>query len=119
MPTSARILIVEDDAQVLALLRRYLERAGYAVATATSAEEALAVFRSAPDQFDLVVSDLSLPDLAGDKLLERIRQLAPMIPALISSGYDFQPKTARTGFLQKPFLPQKLLAAVEAILKAR
>ena len=117
---AVRILIVDDEQQLLSLLKRYLERLGYEVELAATAEEALACFESDPLRYACVLTDLALPGMNGEQLLERLRALNPRLPALISSGYPYEPKPgpskARTGFLQKPYLPQMLVEAVERIL---
>jgi DNA-binding NtrC family response regulator len=111
-----RLLIIDDEPKLLDLVRRYLGRLGYEVETCSGAEEALALFQAAPDQFSLAITDLSLPTLNGEELIERMRQLRPGLPAIITSGYPYQPR-AGIGFLQKPFLPQMLAEAVESALK--
>jgi CheY-like chemotaxis protein len=113
-----RLLIVDDEQPLLSLLKRYLERLGYEADLAATAEEALTLFESDPHRYACVLTDLKLPGMNGEELVERMRALNPQLPALISSGYPYQPKgsKARTGFLQKPYLPQMLVEAVEGIL---
>ena len=111
------LLIVDDESNLLDLLRRYLGRLGYEVETCGDAEEALARFEAEPDRFALAITDLSLPGLSGEELIERMRQLRPGLPAIVTSGYPYQPRAAGIGFLQKPFLPQMLVEAVEKALK--
>ena len=65
----------------------------------------------------MAITDLSLPSLNGEELIERIRQVRPGLPAIITSGYPYVPRAAGVGFLQKPFLPQMLAEAVEKALK--
>jgi DNA-binding NtrC family response regulator len=102
------LLIVDDEPKLLDLLSRYLGRLGYQVETCGNAEDALARFQAGPDRFSLAVTDLSLPSLNGEDLIERMRQLRPGLPAIITSGYPYVPRAADVGFLQKPFLPQML-----------
>jgi len=111
------LLIVDDEPNLLNLLRRYLERLGYEVETCGGADEALALFQAGPDRFSMVITDLSLPTLQGEELIVRMGQIRPGLPAIITSGYPYQPQAAEVGFLQKPFLPQMLVDAVEAKLK--
>jgi FixJ family two-component response regulator len=66
----------------------------------------------------MVITDLSLPSVNGEDLIERMRQLRPGVPAIITSGYPYVPRAAGVGFLQKPFLPQMLAEAIEKALKA-
>jgi DNA-binding NtrC family response regulator len=111
------LLIVDDEPKLLDLLRRYLGRLGYEVETCGDAQEALALFEAQPDRFTMAITDLSLPSLNGEELVERMRQLRPGLPAIITSGYPYVPRAAGVGFVQKPFLPQMLAEAVEKALK--
>jgi DNA-binding NtrC family response regulator len=112
----ARILIVDDEPTLLALLTRFLERQGHQLTACESAESALREFRAKPAEFDCVITDLTLPDIAGEALLDELRKLRPGLPALIASGYPYEPRQAGVGFLQKPFLPQALARALEKLL---
>jgi DNA-binding NtrC family response regulator len=111
------LLIVDDEPNLLDLLRRYLSRLGYEVETCGDAQDALALFQAAPDRFSMAITDLTLPSFNGEELIERMRQLRPGLPAIITSGYPYQPRAAGVVFLQKPFLPQMLVEAVEKTLK--
>jgi DNA-binding NtrC family response regulator len=111
------LLIVDDEPNLLDLVSRYLGRLGYQVETCGDAQNALALFQAGPDRFSLAITDLSLPSMNGEELIERMRQLRPGLPAIITSGYPYVPRAAGIGFLQKPFLPQMLADAVEKALK--
>jgi DNA-binding NtrC family response regulator len=112
-----RLLIVDDEPNLLNLLQRYLGRLGYQIEARSDAQEALALFQAQPDRYSMAITDLSLPVLNGEELIEKIRQIRPGLPAIITSGYPYQPRAAGVGFLQKPFLPQTLAEAVEQALK--
>ena len=112
-----RVLVVDDESGLLLLLRRYLERLGYDVDTASSAEEALRMFEADLDRYGCIVTDLILPIMGGEEFLDRVRALRPGLPALISSGYPYEPKTPDTGFLQKPYLPAMLTEELERIMR--
>jgi DNA-binding NtrC family response regulator len=111
------LLIVDDEPNLLDLVSRYLGRLGYQVETCGDAQNALALFQAGPDRFSLAITDLSLPSMNGEELIERMRQLRPGLPAIITSGYPYVPRAAGIGFLQKPFLSQMLADAVEKALK--
>jgi DNA-binding NtrC family response regulator len=113
----AKILIVDDEPTLLKLLTRFLERQGHEVTACDSASAALHAFRSRPSEFALAISDLTLSDLKGEDLIAQLRQLQPGLPALIASGYPYEPQLPGVGFLQKPFLPQALAQAIEKLLK--
>ena len=112
-----RLLIVDDEPALLDLLKRYLERAGYQVHLAATPEEALAGFERDPEKFACVLTDLTLPGMSGEQLIERMRVHNPRLPAVISSGYPYSPRTAATVFLQKPYLPKMLVEALEGLLR--
>lgn len=111
----ARILLVDDEPTLLALLRRYLERGGHAVALSETAEDALQTFQES-GPFDLVVADLTLPGMNGEELIVKLRELTPGLPAILSSGYAHETHLAGARFLQKPFLPNALGDLVTELL---
>jgi CheY-like chemotaxis protein len=122
--TSKRILIVDDDPTMVALLTVVLENAQgpYTVDTASMGGEALA--RIAGQRPDLVLLDLSLPDMTGLDVLERIRQADPSIPVIMMTGAaDDEPMAAalRRGAVasaSKPFSVQHIERLVAAALAA-
>jgi CheY-like chemotaxis protein len=114
-----RVLVVEDNALVRATTCRTLESAGYRVMQAASAEEALRDgARDGP--LDLVLTDVGLPGLDGRELVEQLRAERPGLKALLVSGHtgDTKVDPAEFGgaFLQKPYAPAVLLAAVRDLL---
>jgi|HubBroStandDraft_3_1064219.scaffolds.fasta_scaffold683060_1 CheY-like chemotaxis protein len=112
-----RLLIVDDEPAVLDLLKRYLERLGYAVEVTPSGEAALDLFHAAPEPYDLVITDLNLPGMGGEEMLKQMRQRQPSLRALISSGYPHDPVLGNVGFLLKPYLPKMMVEAIDQILK--
>jgi len=113
-----RLLIVDDEERLLDLLRRFLERRGFYVDTCATSTAAWIQFSADPEGYSMVITDLTLAEITGAELIERMRLRNPGLPALITSGYPYIPLLPRVGFLQKPFLPQMLADAVEAALKA-
>ena len=114
-----RVLLVEDDAAVLALARRTLERAGYRVTAATGGEAAEAAGRAG--RFDLLLSDVMMPGTGGIELARRLRAYNPGLRVLLMSGYHEveegeQPAGPRFPLLAKPFEPAELLQRVRAAL---
>jgi len=115
--SAARLLIVDDETTLLDLLRRFLERRGYLVDTCATADAASARFSQNPKSYDLVIADLNLDDgKTGVELIEQLRLQRPALPALITSGTPYVPTLKGVSFLQKPFLPQMLVDAVEKAL---
>lgn len=116
----SRILVIEDDPAVLHLLTATLDYGGYESDTAGTAVEALS--RIGSDGHDAVLLDLGLPDLAGSRLIETIREDSD-VPIIVVSGRDDE--QTRIGaldagaddFVPKPFLPGELLARIRAALR--
>jgi DNA-binding response OmpR family regulator len=113
----ARVLVVDDDDAIRAVVRRLAEIAGAQVTEAGSGEDALrALFEGRPD---IVVLDIDLPGLDGWQVLERVRQLTD-VPVLMLSAHDDELEKVRAlqagadDYVTKPFGPQELLARLQA-----
>ncbi len=78
-----RILFVDDEQPLVEIARQALEHLGYGVEVRTSSVEALELFRAHPDGFDLVIADLTMPNLTGDKLAMEMLRIRPEIPILL------------------------------------
>jgi DNA-binding response OmpR family regulator len=114
---SLRVLVVEDDPGVLKLMVSVLGAAGYQAQGAASAREAEAL-AGRSDPFDLLVTDLVLPDHSGVVLAERLRADRPDLTVLFCSGYDedrLAGHGAQGSVLRKPFGPSELLAKVREL----
>jgi DNA-binding response OmpR family regulator len=120
MARGARILVVEDEPRLRALLRLYLEREGYVVGDAGDGAAALAAFDA--DGADLVILDLMLPAMQGETVLEELRERGD-VPILITSAKRSDAERIaglRMGaddYLAKPFNPHEVTARVAAILR--
>jgi len=108
-----RILLVDDDTAVVDTGKKILERLGYRVSAHTRADRALEEYESAPGKFDLVFSDLTMPDMSGLQLLEAVRRLRPEQPFVLCSGIfsDSDRKAAATHGVTM-LLPKPLNVAV-------
>ena len=119
----ARILLVEDEPQLLELLQKYLRRLDFEVDAFSRAKDALGAFEAAVQRYDLVIADLGIPDMSGDTLLTRMLGLNPNLRVLICSGSPFSVSNLPAGtqnqvaFLQKPFAPKMLAEAIGGLLK--
>ncbi|MSV35132.1 MAG: response regulator [Bryobacterales bacterium] len=113
-----RLLLVEDEAALAELLKKYLERLGYLVDACVHPEAALSLLDADPAGYQLIITDLTLPGMNGTDLIKRARERAPHLRAIISSGYPYQPDAANVEFLQKPFLPKMLAEMVERLLRS-
>lgn len=89
LPTgNERILFVDDELSVTEVGSTILKRLGYQVTIQTDSVEALALFKAHPYDFDLVISDMTMPDLSGDKLASALVAVRPDIPIIICTGYS-------------------------------
>ncbi len=82
-----RILLVDDDNDILAIGTEFLEGLGYQVTATADSREALGLFRS-PESFDLVVTDQTMPGLTGERLAEAIHAECPELPIILCTGYS-------------------------------
>ena len=89
LPTGTEcILFVDDEESLVKMGKLMLNKLGYEVTTETSSVEALKLFLSDPQKFDLVITDMSMPDMAGDILAQKIKQARADIPVILCTGYS-------------------------------
>lgn len=120
---SERVLVVDDEPAVRAVVTAILQRYGYSVVQAAHGEEALHVLAQSPEKPDVVVLDLTMPKLSGPETLRRIRQLYPALPVIVSSGYpiDLESFSRETGvrpdgIVQKPYEVQVFAKTLRDVL---
>ena len=122
-PSTASIMVVEDDETVREVVARMLEDAGYNVVTAGDGVEALDLM-GAQFTMDLLITDIRMPRMGGRTLTDHLPTRHPELPVIYISGYvaDWQPEMAtgpNRAFLRKPFTEGDLLRAIEALLGRR
>lgn len=117
-----RILIVDDEESMVDIGRRRLERLGYQVEARTNPIEALELFQADPDQFDLVITDMTMPHITGDRLVKEILKIRPDIPTILCTGFSEkidEEKAKKIGvrqYIEKPFDRGKLSRLVRKAL---
>jgi len=117
-----RILFVDDEPMIMKLGQRMLERQGYIVETRASGTDALECFRQDPNRFDLVVTDMTMPGMRGDRLAEEILAIRPEIPVILCTGYSRQiskEKAREIGiraFVMKPLTQHEPVNTVRRVL---
>lgn len=119
-----RILFVDDEPSITRMAKVALERLGYDVTVLSDSLEALDMFRNTPDEFDLVITDMTMPGLTGDKLAGAIRSVRPDIPVILCTGYSsrMNEDTARAAgfnaFIYKPIVVLDLAETIRSVLDA-
>ena len=123
LPTGTeRILFVDDEPGLANLSREMLGHLGYAVETRTSPIEALEAFRANPQKFDLVITDMTMPNMTGLKLAKKVNAISPGIPVILCTGFSDQANEHRAqalgirAFLLKPIIMRDLAEAVRKAL---
>lgn len=116
------ILLVDDEEAVVALEKQILERLGYHVVSRTSSTEALEAFRSKPGKYDLIITDMAMPNLPGDKLALELIRVRADIPILICTGFSESMTEERIrhlgirGSVLKPILIKDLAKKIREVL---
>jgi DNA-binding response OmpR family regulator len=117
----ARVLVVDDDPMVSDVVRRYLERGGYAVLLAADGPAALDAFHR--QRADLVVLDLMLPGIDGLEVCRRLRVLAPDLPVIMLTALGEEAdrvlglELGADDYVTKPFSPRELTLRVQSVLR--
>ena len=112
-----RIMIVDDERAVADYGKLVLEKQGYQVSCFTDSLEAFEIFKNAPDEYDLIISDMMMPHMSGEKLSRQIHSLRKDIPIIICSGYvgeedDSTDRRISALYLKKPYTMSEMAEAV-------
>ena len=117
------ILLVDDEEQVLKLGVLILNTLGYTVLEAENGREAVDAFKREKDKIDLVILDIIMPDMGGDKVYNLLKEINPDIKVLLCSGYSIDGHATEilelgcNGFIQKPFTVEALSYKIREILE--
>ena len=118
-----KILFVDDEKMLADIGEKILKRLGYDVCSRTSPIEALELFKSKPNFFDLVISDQTMPGMTGDALAKELMKIDPSIPVILCTGYSqlINEQTAREkgikALVMKPILIDEMANAISKVLK--
>lgn len=116
------ILLIDDEIMVLEVGRQMLEKLGYKVITANSGRMALDILSTRHSDVGLVILDMIMPEISGGETFDRIRQMAPQLKVLLSSGYSINGQAIEIlgrgcdGFIQKPFGLNDLSQKIREVL---
>ena len=119
---SERILFVDDEISITKIGSRVLSRLGYRVTTMNSSKDALALFQARPDDFDLVISDMTMPNMTGDILAANLMKIRPDIPVVLCTGYSrimSKETSAQLGikaFISKPIKKEDFARTLRKVL---
>jgi len=114
------ILLVDDQEQVISTCKEVLNALNYHVLTATNGQQALDIFKAHANKIDLILMDIVMPVMGGDKAAELIRQIKPDIRIIFSTGYDkgSQTNMANETILAKPFAINEMSQLIRQTLKS-
>ncbi|MBC2714787.1 MAG: response regulator [Desulfobacteraceae bacterium] len=119
---SEHILFVDDEVTIARLGQRMLESLGYRVTTRTSSIEALELFKYRADIFDLVITDMTMPNMTGDRLSFEMMKIRPDIPVILCTGYSKKFSDVEAlengikAFQMKPLIKKELAKTVRKVL---
>lgn len=116
-----RILLIDDEEIVVKIQKQFLERLGYSVTGLTNSQEALDLFRASPQAFDLVITDMTMPKMTGDRLARALKEIRPGIPVILCTGFSEKingqgENLDIDGFMMKPVDQAKLAGLMRKVL---
>jgi two-component system cell cycle sensor histidine kinase/response regulator CckA len=124
VPGAEKILLVDDEEYVRDLGKRILERAGYAVITAADGKDALEIYAREQSNIALVVLDLIMPQMGGEKCLEELLKINPHAKVIVSTGHSLDARerlflgALTRGVVNKPYEVGQMVQAVKRVLDA-
>ncbi len=118
-----KILLVDDEKPVIDMTKKVLEKLGYKVNAILNPEEAIELFMAHPNSFDLVITDMTMPQMTGAKLSEKLMAIRSDIPIIICTGHsslideNMAKEIGISAYLMKPASMSKLAKTIRAVLK--
>ena len=119
------ILFIDDEPSLEKMAQRILESLGYRVTTCSNSKQALTQFRKAPHDFDMVITDMTMPRMTGDQLTRELLKIRPNVPVMIYTGFNenISPEKALASgakaLLIKPLQRYELAKIVRQLLDGR
>jgi len=122
-PVSAdgeHILLIDDEIRIVQMLQQMLESSGYKVTGLTNGEEALNIFRKNPKEFDLVITDMTMPKITGEDLTRELLRIRHDIPIIMCTGFNISEESAKSfgvmELIAKPLLKEEVERVVRKVL---
>ncbi len=118
-----RVLLVDDDEFIVEMTNEMLERLGYKVESKSNPEDALELFMANPDAFDLIITDMTMPQMTGAKLAQKVREIRANMPVIVCSGYSSlidEEKAKQSGiaaYMMKPVSMQDLGETIRNVIE--
>ena len=119
------VLLTDDEEMIREIGKKMLEKLGYNVLCAKNGFEAIEIVQSGKQHIDLIVLDLVMPGIDGNQTFDRLKQINPTVPILLSSGYSINGQASEImekgcqGFLQKPFNLPELSKSIRRIFEKK
>jgi len=116
------ILLVDDEESITTMIGKMLERLGYQVETRLNPLETLELFKSKPHEFDLVITDMTMPQMTGAKLSEKLKEVRSDIPVIICTGHsslideDKAKKLGIDAYVMKPIVKNDIAKTIRKVL---
>jgi len=116
------ILFVADDDSITIMIGQMLERLGYRVETRLNPEEALELFQSKPNEFNLIITDMTMPQMTGVKLSEKLKEVRSDVPVIICTGHsslideDKAKKFGIDAYVMKPIVKNDIAKTIRKVL---
>jgi len=122
MMNPTRILFIDDEEAIAKMQKQMLSRSGFCVEIFTSAEDALKSFNDDPAAVDVVITDMTMPEMTGDVLAQKIKNMRSNMPVILCTGYTEKVDVENPQaigidvILLKPITRKDLIAAIESVL---
>jgi signal transduction histidine kinase len=117
-----KVLFIDDEPQITEMAKRHLEKLGYGVEIRTDSREALELFKKRHAEFDLVITDVTMPHMSGDKLAQELLKIKPRLPIILCTGFSMRVSEQRIAQLgikavaMKPLVRDELARLVREVL---
>ena len=120
----ARLLIIEDNEEVLRSLKKYFTKKNYSVVTASNGLDGLKAYENDPQRFDLIITDLVMPNISGVAIISLVKKKSPETPVIAITGWGEHPEALATEaqadlVLEKPIELDKMDKFISDLLDKR